>query len=234
MDKNSLLYWFPKIAELPIDMPKTKWVEAPNLYSILDGKGFSKAIGQQMVETAESIGYPLFLRTDLVSYKHAWLKSCYVEKPEDLFQHIFNIVEFNAMISMGDADPIALVFREYIPLESIFTAFNGMPVAKERRYFINEGQALCHHAYWVEGAIEEHFRQPSVPDWRERLAKLNHESLAEKNLLIALADEVGSVMPGYWSVDFALARDGRWLLIDMAGGERSWHPECPHKKGNCG
>jgi hypothetical protein len=230
MNPNSLLYWYPKIAELPINTPKTKWVEVPNLYSILDGKRLSASLVHQIVETAQSIRYPLFLRTDLVSNKHDWLETCYVEKLEDLFQHIFNIVEFNAMISMCDADPVALVFREYIPLEATFTAFNGMPVAKERRYFISEGQTLCHHPYWIEGAIAEHFRQPSVPDWREKLAKLNHESLAEKKLLTTLADEVGSVMPGYWSVDFALAQDGRWLLIDMAEGERSWHPDCPNKR----
>ena len=31
-------------------------------------------------------------------------------------------------------------------------------------------------------------------------------------------------MKGYWSVDYWKAKDGRWILIDMAEGEKSWHP----------
>lgn len=35
----------------------------------------------------------------------------------------------------------------------------------------------------------------------------------------------GGFPVGYWSIDFCKAKDGRWILIDMATGERTWHKE---------
>jgi hypothetical protein len=44
-----------------------------------------------------------------------------------------------------------------------------------------------------------------------------------------MAETFGKRNPGYWSVDFARTRAGRWVLIDAARGEVSWHPDgCPH------
>ena len=44
-------------------------------------------------------------------------------------------------------------------------------------------------------------------------------------LLTAYAELVGSLMEGYWSVDFAQGADGQWYLIDMAEGDLSWQPK---------
>lgn len=47
----------------------------------------------------------------------------------------------------------------------------------------------------------------------------------EFGILGPYAASIGKRLGGYWSVDFALSQDGIWYLIDMAVGERSWHPE---------
>lgn len=225
MNRTSLLYWYPKIKRLGIPMPKTRCVNTPNVYSILDGKLLPDKTPQAIIAAGRAIGYPLFLRTDLMSGKHLWEDTCYVPDEKALFRHIFAVVEDNACKSWGENDPVALVFREYIPLVSAFTAFKGLPIAKERRYFVRDGKAECHHAYWFEGAIEQWFEPPSELDWRDLLEEMNREEPAEVVLLTDWAERVGAVLRGYWSVDFALAQDGRWLLIDMAEGARSWHPE---------
>ena len=42
---------------------------------------------------------------------------------------------------------------------------------------------------------------------------------------------IDSISEDYWSVDFALGRDGKWYLIDMAAGEVSGHhPDCKFVK----
>lgn len=113
----------------------------------------------------------------------------------------------------------ALVVREFIPMDSRFTAFYGdMPVNPERRYFIKGGKMICHHPYWIEEAVEES-KQPSIENWREVTKELNAETKEEIALLSGYAELVAEKLSGSWSVDFCKARDG----------QRSWHPEdCPH------
>lgn len=235
MDKNSLLYWFPIIIHLPIPMPRTKWVEIPFevFCEYVDLEDTTKRLRiadytEQIKFKARRIGYPLFLRTDLASGKHSWKKSCYVEKEEDLFSHIWQVVEFNFIADVFGLEPEALVFREFIPMASRFTAFWGkLPINPERRYFIRDGVVECHHPYWTEDAIDKSYPSPDVRDWRHLLRLMNEESGSEIGLLTGCALRVAKLLPGYWSVDFCRALDGRWILIDLADGDRSWHPECP-------
>lgn len=124
----------------------------------------------------------------------------------------------------------ALVFREFLPLDAPFTAFNDMPVARERRYFVRDGKAVCWHPYWQEQAVLAYRGATPLPaDWQQQLAQLNAMDDAEVQALTTMAETFGKRNPGYWSVDFARTRAGRWVLIDAARGEVSWHPDgCPH------
>jgi len=54
---------------------------------------------------------------------------------------------------------------------------------------------------------------------------MNDQSADEVELLSGYANQVAGIFPEYWSVDFCKAKDGRWILIDMATGDRSWHDE---------
>jgi hypothetical protein len=110
-------------------------------------------------------------------------------------------------------------------LNSGFKAFEGMPVSKERRYFVRDGKVVCKHPYWPEDAIYGH-KLP--PDWKLLLAAMNLETGEEREQLNAYAVKFASVNPGFWSVDFAQDARGNWWLIDAARGEVSWHAAgCP-------
>lgn len=242
MDKTSLLYWYPIIKGLSIPMPKTTWVEIPFevFCDYIDAVETASPTVRPKIEDytqdikvkAKKIGYPLFLRTDLASGKHSWDKSCYVEKEEDLFKHIWEVVEFNFTADIFGLECNALVFREYIPMASQFTAFWGnLPINPERRYFIRDGKVECHHPYWTADAIEgPHLPEPSKSDWKELLDQMDEESDREIDLLTMYSGLVAKLLPGYWSVDFCKARNGEWILIDLAEGRKSWHPECPFKE----
>jgi len=227
LNENSLAYWFPAVQVAGIPHPHTEIVEVgwQPLISILDQKRLPEAVEVQVVQAAERIGFPLFLRTDQASGKHHWRQGCHVPALTELWPHIFQVVEENAI---ADLDCTALVFRELLTLESMFTAFEGLPIAKERRYFVSDGEVRCHHAYWPEGAIENGWSRAPLPDdWREQLAALNIEAADEICELTALAEKLR--LPGSWSVDFAFAVDRGWVLLDMALAEQSWHPECPYR-----
>jgi len=226
-NENSLLYWFPKVRYLGIPVPRTAIVEveASALWAMLDGKDeLTAKTKQALVEAGETIGYPLFLRTDQLSNKHQWKDSCYVPEEKALFQHIYGVMEGHGM-AFGVPDPRALVFRELLPTSPAFHAFNGLPIVKERRYFVRDGWIKCAHPYWPEGAIEN----PSRPDWKQLLAEQSNQSLEEEAQLALYASQVTIAVPGYWSVDFLEASDGQWYLIDMALGDRSFHPA--HEEG---
>lgn len=220
--------WLPAVEKAGVPSPGTEMVYLGwrPMMDLMDYKPLPKRDG---IEAAgQRIGYPLFLRTDLASGKHNWRESCYVPSPDDLWRHIYSVIEFNFMADIRGLGPVGLAFREFIPLDSAFTAFQGMPVARERRYFAENGIVQCHHPYWIAGAIAEYrSHNPPLPeDWRERLTWLNHESTPEIERLSSMAKAVSLYLDGAWSIDFARTQKGKWYLIDMALAEESWHPEC--------
>ena len=233
-NKNSMTYWYPLISNLPIPQPRTIIVKLAadywDIMAVCDGDG--AAIEAQMDEIQEAcgkIGTPLFLRTDYTSGKHSWNDTCYVPEISKIRHHISELI---VDTSLKELSIEALVFREYIQMDSKFTAFyKKMPVNPERRYFIHDG-VQCHHAYWIEEAIADsdepwaaRGKSNLVPSWRELLAVMNAETPEEVKLLSKYALLVAGVLEGYWSVDFCMAKDGTWYLIDCALGDASWHPE---------
>lgn len=226
-NRNSMFYWYPKIATLPIPQPKTVMLRIPKaselFRSVCDGDwSYFEPFKDDVTATADKIGYPLFLRTDQASGKHDWKRSCFVEKREDLLSHVGRVIEFNEMADLFGLPYTGFAFREYIPMDSRFTAFGGeMPVNPERRYFVSDGEVICHHAYWPKEAI----LQPSIENWEDVLAEMNTQPVEEVDWLGRYAKRVSERVEGAWSVDFCKAKDGRWILIDMALAVDSWHPE---------
>lgn len=227
VDIDSLLVWYPKIKDLPIPQPKTEIIilSDDELKSLREGK-VSPSIVNKIKIIGDKLGYPLFIRTDLASNKFEWDRSCFVSSTTDIARNIGVIVEFNLSVDvMQELNFRVLVVREYIPMDSKYTAFYGnMPVCPERRYFLESegdgtGIVTCHHPYWIEEAVVN----PSVPNWKELSKEMNKETEAEVDLLADYCGLLMGVIKGYWSVDFCRAKDGRWILIDMAQGGRSWH-----------
>lgn len=204
--RNSLLFWFPKISKLEIPVPKTIWVKFPpglGRQLVSDGntedfKPYLKKIEKQ----AEKLGYPVFIRTDMASDKHGWQKAAFVRKKADLLDHVFATIEHNEMAGMLGLNYQAIVIREFLELDWRFRAFHGnMPVAKERRYFVKDGQVLCRHPYWIPEAIAKAHKGEGtrskilgywphkLPNkWQEMLEELNEEAPGEVRLLTSYAE----------------------------------------------
>lgn len=225
--KTSLPYWFRETQRLDIPQPETEIVpcDRGNVLDWIEGGDLDADFVRLLESAAEKIGYPVFMRTDLCSAKHDWKNSCYVKDKNSLWMNFSRLIQYNEMADLMGLPYTSIVIREFLPLEATFIAFHGdMPINKERRYFIENGEVLCHHPYWPVEAIEEHTKDP---EWATKLAALNEEEIIERALLGSFAREVSRVLPGFWSVDFAKSTNGKWYLIDMAVGEASYHwPEC--------
>lgn len=230
--KNSMFYWYPKIKDLPIAQPKTTFMRffKKELKLLSEEKIPSSIIERaKAVIIHQDLQFPLFMRTDFSSCKHGWKKTCYVPSADKIERNIFELLTESMMQGWMSYQDTGLVFREFLNLQTGFTAFHGdFPVNKERRYLIRDGKVQCHHPYWYPNAIDGHTKQE---DWKEIVDLLNFETTSEIELLKGYAEIVGKVMDGYWSVDFAKGAEAEspWYLIDMAQGEHSFHwLECEH------
>lgn len=229
--KSCLSRWYPLVKDI-VPTPKTIILKTDTDLSILwnriEPDGYANLI-QYLSIAANEIGTPCFLRSGLTSNKHDWNNSCYLPYAnyETIDSHVRNIVEFSGMI---DAPMDVWVVRELLPTYPKFNAFYGkMPITKERRYFVKDGEVLCHHGYWPKEAIEG--QKPNRKYWRSILRQLNHEPDAEVAKLTVMTEMIGNAVPGFWSVDWLDTAHG-WFLTDMAEGQSSYHwPGCvadPH------
>lgn len=225
--ETSMLHWWPRIKNV-LPAPKTVILpitldEVVECIRLLDGHMISEGLYDRLKSGAERIGYPLFLRTDIGSAKHQYIRTCRLDSEQDLLAHLGCLIEWHLM---KDLAPAAVVFRELLDLNAPFTAFAGLPIAKERRYFVDGCKVLCHHPYWPEGAIETYAETRPLPTkWAEMLAGINEEDEHEVSCISRMAEAFSECVPGFFSVDFAQATSGKWYLIDAARGELSWHPE---------
>ena len=238
MNKSRMVYWYPKIKSLDIPQPKTEIVlltekEKENYY---ESEGlFSDTLTKRVKKVIiENFRLPIFLRTDEASGKHFWGKTCFVNDISKLKEHISEITSFSRCCDIFGGLPIeAMVVREFIPMDTRFTAFHhDMPVNPERRYFVENGKVVCFHSYWIQEAIEKGTDPKILPEnWREIAMAMNLQTQEEIKILTGYAEQVSKVLDGFWSVDFCKAKDGRWILIDLAEGEKSWHPDdCPFNR----
>jgi hypothetical protein len=240
--RSSLLFWHPKIINLDVPSPRTEIVRltAGEVRQYAEFEGdilYLEGLSARVAKTIKSkFSLPVFLRTDEFSYKHKWKDSCFLGDAQNLASHLAQIISGSREAGIIGLPIEAIAIREFIPMDTRFYAFNGdMPVNSERRYFIRDGKIVCHHPYWVEDAIEEWASAASRTElpsnWKDMLRGLNLESAEEKRLLTGYSEKVAKSISGYWSVDFCRAKDGRWWLIDMAEGDKSWHPsECKYSK----
>ena len=244
--QNSMLWWWPRVADCGVPMPETRIVEPGE--GVLQELFAAIADGEQppddsawfslLKAAADELGYPCFMRTDLSSGKHGFDRTCFVRTVTGLRMNMFTLLEENELADIRGLDYQALAVREYVEPAAAFTAFRGnLPIGRERRYFVRDGQVECQHPYWPEAAFAE--RAPLFNrgfaefDWRSHLADLSIEPPEEVKLLTGYAEIISQAIgDGYWSVDFMMGAGGRWWFIDMARGEDSWHPECEYKEAS--
>lgn len=222
--QTDLRYWFPAVQRSGVLYPKTVLVESGidlcDLILVLDGKESRtlEGVARRIAQASKVVGVPFFLRTSYLSGKHEWGNTCYCHDLKTVGRNIIGLVEATVM---ADQPLGCFAVREFLNLQSLFTAFDGMPVAREFRLFVKNGEVLHVQPYWPPQSI----RKPSNASWRSLLGWLSDLSAGDKAFLEARARSID--IEGFWSMDFAQDVKGDWYLIDMARGELSylWYPD---------
>lgn len=235
-NQNCLSYWFPRISDAGLLVPKTIIVRSPGdgweLAKMLDGKkpsGFDGFI-REVTAAAESIGFPIFLRTGMGSGKHQWKDCCYVAKRKDLVQHVYNLVEWSHCVDLMGLPHDVWAVREMLLTSPIGVCerYGGMPVCREFRFFVDGGNVLCGHFYWPLDSLNEGgFAADVAEGWYDEFCRL-----PDDYDLNTLASKAGAAVGGSWSIDILETKRG-WMIIDMALAAVSWHwPGCPNNPRN--
>lgn len=238
MDKNCLSFWFPKIAEAGIPVPKTVIVRTDcRLLQLLGGDNIPDgwhAFALRLHNAAMKLGgYPVFLRTGHTAGKHNWKRSCWLSGRDDILHHVGRLVEESEMGLEGLPTNVWAV-RELLPTEPIceLPRYGGMPLCREFRCFARGGEVLCVHPYWpwdavVRGFLVSGSGESIVPaglpaNWYDMGELDPRESAAVRHL----ASRATHVIGGEWSVDVFWTSRG-WCVTDMALAADSWHwPTC--------
>jgi hypothetical protein len=220
-DPNSIDYWYPRLVRAGVPVPRTRIFRTEvKLDMLLDDReppGYRKFV-ESIQRAGAELGYPAFLRTGHLSGKHRYTSTCHLPGPEAVPAHVAALVEESALAGITGHPTNAWAVRELLPVDAPFTAFEGLPIARERRYFVRSGVVIAKHPYWPTKSIQD----PSVPDWEERLAGIQRESPEEVLELTALTERAGRELGGYWSVDWLYSPGRGWVCTDCADGDRSF------------
>lgn len=222
--QNCLSYWYPKIVGV---VPTPETIVCPTnvqMTALFDGKkpdGWDEFIGV-LGRATDYFGYPCFLRTGHTSGKHDWKDTCFVPSREALESHVTALVEYSEMTSLIGLPYNVWVVRKMLPTKPLGTAFKGMPICKEFRVFVRDGDIQCWHPYWPANAFKQ-----GVPEWYNDLCELGE---GDQRTVFYNAVKAGKAVGGHWSVDLLKTNNG-WYVTDMATAEDSWHwPECQYSE----
>lgn len=217
----SALYWYPRIKSMPGVLP-ARFVHFNDILPTCLGPS---DVPKPLERACRSIGYPVFIRSDLASTKYAGAATYSTDGPEGLMRVITAIVKSHADAGL---EPSALMVRPWLHLKGAFQAFGGHLIAREWRVFAAADRVLCTHFYWSADDIEFYGGITPPKDWKDLFERLKVEPppASELNSLAVLAARACTARedaPNAWAVDFAEDVSGVWHLIDMEPAQGAWH-----------
>lgn len=229
---NCISHWFPKIQDAGLPVPRTILVKTDvDLAQLLDGEK-PKGLNPFMAELRQAvleIGAPCFLRTGQGSGKDQWKETCYLTNPDRLPKHVMVLLKWSAQVDFFGLPTDVWAVRELLPTQPVAKAFHGMPVCREFRCFVQDGQLICLHPYWPKDAIEVRFRK-KPNNWDEVYHHLCKLSKKDRQQVTQLACSAGKAVGGAWSVDILDTSRG-WFVTDMDPAAQSRHwPGCRHEE----
>lgn len=243
IDMNCLSYWFPKIHEAGLPVPRTEIVTighdaSRELARCLEGGEMTMASldAVSKIEAAVKLmGRPCFLRTGQTSGKHEWNRTCFIDHDADVRSHILAIIEYSELAGLFGLPSDVWAVREMLPTQPIMVCdrYGMMPVCREFRFFVSDGRVLCRHPYWPLESLVDGMKECPA-NLRDIYRALSSKRIFSRDSGFAdpmeeptlLAAKAGMAVGGSWSVDVLDTQRG-WFVTDMAVASDSWHwPGC--------
>jgi hypothetical protein len=236
-DKTSMTYWFPLLKAAGIPVPETIMVSMPeglcqNIRMVLYGEKPERdpreySFFVELRLAVEKIGTPCFLRTAMTSAKHSWDNTCFLSNTDDLVKHVYAIAEFSEIADFCGLPFDTWFVRELLPSIKFGSCprYDNMPVAREFRFFVDNGKIRCFHPYWPLTALEDGGWTGDKNAYAPLCDPTGHIKATSD-----LALRVSAAIDGSWSVDILETERG-WFVTDMAEAHKSYHWEgCQYDK----
>ncbi|GGK24480.1 hypothetical protein GCM10008955_17590 [Deinococcus malanensis] len=179
--------------------PGTDWVRAatPAEVDREEVKAILESFGPQ----------PLIVKDYVKSRKHEWLEACFIPDAMDVEQAMQVIETFLAR--QGEQFQGGLVLRAFEPFKALAThSRSGMPLTREYRLFVLDGEVVTSDVYWEEG------------DYPEETLPLGR--------FVEVARRVNSRL---FTMDVAQREDGEWRVVELGDGQVAGLPEWANRTG---
>jgi hypothetical protein len=163
-------------------------------YPLLEGLTPTSIILSSPSEAAaagDQLGYPVFVKGAVQSAKNEGRRMCIADDRAELETLVA------ALLRRSDASRSVVVVRRLVPLRHKRTTGLGLPVGREYRFFVFEGETLESGYYWPD---EDDFGSPTT-----------EEAAAMQRLVHDAAEQLR--IP-YVAVDIGQVDDGGWLVIE--------------------
>jgi hypothetical protein len=153
-------------------------------------------------EAARTLSGAVLIKDYVKSRKHEWKDACFIP---DIADHSAAARVVSTFLErQGESLQGGLVFRELLDLVNIgHHPKSKLPLPLEFRSFFFGKEVLCTLPYWDEADYETEVTPP-------------------EEFLREVAERMGG---GFFTVDTALAKDGRWYVIETGDGQVSQIPD---------
>jgi len=171
--------------------PKTTFKELKSEFKIKD---FEKEIN-------EFGDAPIVIKDYVKSQKHYWNEACFIPSASDK-ERVNSVI--SKFIELQDLDlNEGLVFREYVELEELTNhSESGMPLTKEFRVFVKNGEIMTIFKYWDEGDYQN--IEPVIEEFEAVIPKIKSN---------------------FFTMDIAKKKDGKWIIVELGDGQVAGLPD---------
>ncbi|GHO55545.1 ATP-grasp domain-containing protein [Ktedonobacter robiniae] len=179
----------------------------PGSYHLIEGftprstwlkTGPDISIDAVMAALHQFAGRPVIVKDFVKSRKHEWGEACYIPSASDR-QSVERVIIRFLQLQGADLNE-GLVFREFVEFEPLTThSKSGMPLIKEFRLFILDGQIISSTPYWEEGRYgNDKYEFPPLDLFDHVVQKIQSR---------------------FFTMDVAKKRDGAWNIVELGDGQ---------------
>jgi hypothetical protein len=141
---------------------------------------------------------PIIVKDYVKSRKHEWNEACYIPSASD--RQVVERVVTRFLQLQGEDLNEGLVFREFVNFEPLTAhSKSHMPLTREFRLFVLDGQIIFSTPYWEEGDYGAGTNAfPPIDLFRQVAQKIQNR---------------------FFTMDVAQKRDGTWNIVELGDGQ---------------
>jgi len=147
---------------------------------------------------------PFVVKGETNSKRSLWKTHMYAADKREAIQVACRLME-DSLISEQ-----RIYVRDFVPLETFGVGVDGVPIAREFRFFVLDGQVLCGAYYWANHT--EFLAEHNIPT--------PQASEVPQEFLKRVTEAVGANVR-FYVIDVAKTASGEWIVVELNDGQQS-------------